>query len=126
MTAANQFRHRILVVEDDGLLAMYISDLLDDLGHEVVGPTGTIDDALARIAGEAIDVALLDVNLGGGKTSYPVAEMLSRRGVPFAFLTGYGEAGLTDNYRHRPILSKPVDQALLAETLRKLRPTARA
>ena len=123
MTAANQFCRRILVVEDDGLLAMYISDLLDELGHYVVGPTGTVEDALAKIASEAIDLALLDVNLGNGKTSYPVAEMLTRRGVPFAFVTGYGAAGLIDNYRHRPVLSKPVDQALLSETLRKLAPT---
>jgi CheY-like chemotaxis protein len=85
VTADDRSGCRILVMEDDGMLAMDISDTLDELGHLVVGPARTVKDALARIESEPIDVALLDINLGNGETSYPVAEMLRRRGVPFAF-----------------------------------------
>jgi DNA-binding response OmpR family regulator len=86
MTAADPSGWRILVMEDDGLLAMHISDTLDELGQIVVGPARTVEDALAIMENERIDMALLDVNLGNGETSYPVADILSRQGVPFAFL----------------------------------------
>ena len=107
-------------MEDDGLLALLIGELLDELGHIVIGPTRTVQSALAMIDTEAIDLALLDVNLGNGATGYPVAEILSQRGVPFAFLTGYGEAGLNGVFRDRPVISKPIDLRGLSETLRKL------
>jgi CheY-like chemotaxis protein len=120
VTADDRSGCRILVMEDDGMLAMDISDTLDELGHLVVGPARTVKDALARIESEPIDVALLDINLGNGETSYPVAEMLRRRGVPFAFLTGYGEFGIKESFRDRPVIPKPVDEMKLVTTLREL------
>jgi CheY-like chemotaxis protein len=124
MTAADRSGWRILVMEDDGLLAMHISDTLDELGQIVVGPARTVEDALALIENERIDMALLDVNLGNGETSYPVADILSRQGVPFAFLTGYGEDCLRGDSRDRPVISKPINETNLADTLRELRSTS--
>jgi len=124
MTVGGRSSWRIFVLEDDGMIAMCISNSLDELGHVVVGPARTIEDALVVIENETIDMALLDVNLGNGSTSYPIAEVLSRRGVPFAFLTGYGEAGLNGKFRDRPVLSKPLDERSFVETLRKLAPLA--
>jgi CheY-like chemotaxis protein len=111
---------RVLVMEDDGVLAMHISDTLDELGHTVIGPARTVEDALALIDSESVDIALLDVNLGHGKTSYPVAERLNREGIPFAFLTGYGENGVRKAFQDRPVVPKPVSDAHLIETLRQL------
>lgn len=123
MTTADQSGWHILVIEDDGLIAMDISDTLDQLGHVVVGPMRTVESALATIDNEVVDLALLDVNLANGETSYPIAEALRQRGVPFAFLTGYGEADLDESFRDRPVLSKPIDEKILSQTLRKLSPT---
>jgi CheY-like chemotaxis protein len=108
---------RILVLEDEGLVAMHMEDLLCDLGCEVVGPISTVDDAIATLGGETIDAALLDVNLGDGTTSYPVAARLRQTGVPFAFVTGYGAKGLDEQFRTVPVLSKPVDEAKLYDML---------
>jgi|SRR3982751_4225788 CheY-like chemotaxis protein len=119
--APNLSGWRILVMEDDGLLAMHLSDILDDLGHTVIGPSRTVQDALAIIERESVDIALLDVNLGNGETSYPVAEQLDRQGIPFAFLTGYGETGVRKTFQNRPVVPKPVSEAHLVETLRQLR-----
>src|SRR6185436_16783347 len=102
---------RVLVMEDDGLLALHLSDILDDLGHTVVGPSRTVGDALAISERESIDIALLDVNLGNGETSYPVVEQLNRQGIPLAFLTGYGEAGVRKTFQNRPVVPKPVSEA---------------
>ena len=125
MTAADPSGRRILVMEDNGLVAMLISELLDRLGHVVIGPHPSVQSALNALENEAIDLALLDINLGNGETSYPIAEILSRRGVPFAFLTGYDQAGLSREFRDRPVISKPIDQANLSQTLRKLSPISR-
>ena len=97
---------RILVVEDESMIWMLIEDGLSEEGCQVVGPAARLDDALHAAASETLDAALLDVNLGG-QPAYPVADILAKRGIPFAFLTGYGEAGLNEAYRHRPVLKKP-------------------
>jgi len=98
---------RILLVEDEAMVAMIIEDTLCDLGCEIVGPVSNIDRALAAAqAGDRIDGAFLDVNLRG-ELVYPVAEALAARGVPFAFVTGYGEKGIDARYRDAPVLTKP-------------------
>jgi DNA-binding response OmpR family regulator len=104
-------------MEDDGLIAMHIHDLLQELGFIVLGPARTVATALSIIEREIVDFALLDVNLGNDKTSFPVAEVLRRRGVPFAFLTGYGETGLIGMFEDRPVISKPIEEKSLAKTL---------
>ena len=84
----------MLVVEDESLVAMMLADMLGDLGCSVVGPLGTRTQALQAVTdGEPVDLALLDVNLGGDSV-YEVAEALRRRRVPYAFVSGYGAAGI--------------------------------
>lgn len=97
-------RH-ILVVEDEMMILMLIEDALADLGASVAA-AATVDQALALIDAQVFDAAMLDVNLNGNK-SYPVAEALAARGVPFIFLTGYVNHALTGGYSDRPVLKKP-------------------
>ena len=110
---------RVLVVEDEMLVLMIIEDMLADLGCESVTSAATVDAALARIDAEIFDVALLDMNLNGSK-SFPVADALAKRGVPFAFATGYTGHDMRDGYRDRPILKKPLQPTALAATLARL------
>lgn len=97
---------RVLVVEDEMLVAMLMEDYLDELGYEVVGPAMRLDRALKTAAEENFDFAILDINLAGEK-SFPVADLLRARGVPFIFATGYGVAGLTEAHRDAVVLQKP-------------------
>jgi len=99
---------RILVVEDEALIAMLVEALLADRGHAVVGPASRVAAALTLAEGETLDAAVLDVNLAG-ETVFPVAEVLTRRGVPVVFLTGYGRLGLPDRFRDFAVVEKPVD-----------------
>ena len=110
-------RLRILIVEDEMLVAMNIEDMLLDLGHEVAGLAGRLDAALS-LAGEAeFDLAMLDVNLAG-ETSFPVAALLAKRSIPFLFATGYGIKGIEEQYRDRPVLQKPFRASDLEAALR--------
>ncbi len=97
---------RILVVEDEPLLAMMIEDLLSEIGCVVVGPASHLAAGVALAAEAELDGALLDVNLGS-EAVYPVADTLRRRGVPFVFVTGYGRHGLDTPYAAHPIIQKP-------------------
>ena len=107
---------RILVVEDEMLVAMELGEILQGFGCFVIGPASRIRHAL-RLAGEAeIDAAVLDVNVAGEKV-FPVAEVLTRRGVPFVFATGYGAAGIDGVFPDSPILQKPYAEAALAAAL---------
>lgn len=108
---------RILVVEDEVAISMLLEDMLLDMGAEVVGPAGRIALALTFAESEALDLAILDVNLAG-ETIYPVVAALARRGVPFVFSTGYGSAGIDEPYRDRPVLQKPFSQAELERKLK--------
>jgi CheY-like chemotaxis protein len=110
---------KVLVVEDEALVSMLVEDMLTDLGCVVVGPAAEIEEAL-RLAGSAdIDAALLDVNLGG-RPIFPVADALKARGVPFAFASGYGEAGLSEDHRGAAVLQKPFREADLRRVLETL------
>jgi DNA-binding response OmpR family regulator len=110
---------RVLVVEDESMIAMLIEDMLSDHGAVVVGPAKRLDAALALAASEAVDLAVLDLNLAG-QAVYPVAEALSARGVPFLFMTGYGQLGIAERWRERPSLAKPFRPSQLADALRGL------
>ena len=83
---AEMFCRRVLIVEDEGMVAMLLEDMLTDLGHEVVATIGQMDGAAELVAEAAIDVAVLDVNLNGEHT-YSLATVLKARGVPFIFAT---------------------------------------
>ncbi len=99
---------RILVVEDEPLVAMLIEDLLEAEGCVVIGPAPRVADALRLAATERLDGALLDVSLDG-ETAYPVADALKASGVPFAFVTGRGAGGLIEAHRGSPLILKPFD-----------------
>jgi DNA-binding response OmpR family regulator len=111
---------RVLIVEDEPMLAAFLEDALTDLGCEVIGPALNMKDAL-RLAREAsIDGAGLDVNVAGEQV-YPVADVLAERGLPFVFMTGYGQAGLRESDRGRPVLQKPYSFERLVEIMTQWR-----
>ncbi|HEX7759843.1 MAG TPA: response regulator [Caulobacteraceae bacterium] len=109
---------RVLVVEDEAMVAMLIEDLLTDLGCVLAGSVSTAEEAMRLAMAQEFDLALLDVNLGDGETSFEVADLLRERTVPFAFLTGYGSGGVRADLRDAPILSKPVDPQELERLLK--------
>lgn len=111
--------HRVLVVEDELVIAMMIEDALIELGAVAVGPVAHIDDALKLAKTETIDAAFLDVNIQGGN-SYAVADILADRGIPFIFASGYSDWALAERHRDRPRLTKPYTSSELNEQLSRL------
>ena len=107
---------RVLVVEDEYLIRMLLEDMLADLGYAVAEAVGTLAEARKFAAAGAFDVAILDVNVDGEEI-YPVADILAQRGLPFVFVTGYGEGSLPAKYRSRPALQKPFQTEQLQATL---------
>ena len=97
---------RILVVEDDTILAMAVEAVLEDEGYSVVGPFARLDEALQAAEREALDGALLDINIVGGVV-FPVAEALDRRGVPFLIVSGYDDRIMRKASQDWPRLMKP-------------------
>ena len=105
----------VLVVEDEYIIAAELAQLLEEAGADVIGPVGTVADALNLIASNRnrIDGALLDINLHGERV-YPVADALSEAGVGFVFLSGYDAMLLPKTYERVPRCEKPVDWVQLA------------
>ena len=118
MTATDTLQgRRLLVVEDEYFLADDIVRGLKEKGAEVVGPVGTIDDALDLIdETERLDAAVLDLNLRG-EMAYPVADALLERGIPFVFTTGYDGASIPPRYKAVTRCEKPVDAPKIARAL---------
>jgi CheY-like chemotaxis protein len=112
---------RFLVVEDEFFVAAYIEDLLSDEGLEVIGPVGTLDEAKQMASDQAIDGAVLDVNLDGARVD-DVADILTRRKVPFLFVTAYGRDNLPPSYRDAVVVHKPFNDAVLMREVRQLAP----
>jgi CheY-like chemotaxis protein len=110
---------RILIVEDEALVAMLVEDALLDAGAEVIGPVATVAEAMSLLDASAPDAAVLDLNLAG-ETSTPVADVLSARGVPFVVATGYGAEGLPPGHATVPVLAKPYDPDELTNTLARI------
>jgi CheY-like chemotaxis protein len=120
MTDSPLSGRRILVIEDEMMVAMLLEDMLTDLGCTVLGPAARVHQALTLIATTgAPDAAVLDVNLNGQK-SYPVADALLARGVPFLFATGYHRDSVMNGYRSFPQLQKPFKRSELSDALAKL------
>ncbi len=107
---------RILLVEDETMIAMLVEDMLEDLGHNLAAVTGRLEEALTLIGSEAFDLAILDLNLGGILT-YPVADVLREKSIPFIFATGYGSSGLKEAYSDLPTLQKPFNQEDLSQAI---------
>jgi CheY-like chemotaxis protein len=97
---------RVLVVEDEMLVALLIEDLLTDLGCIVLGPFNTVAKALRAALMEGFDLALLDVNVAGEKI-FPVADALAARHIPFLLMSGYGENAIPPGHAERKVCSKP-------------------
>ena len=110
---------RLLVVEDEPLVALEIEAELTEEGAVVVGPAGSLEAAMRLIEAEPIDAALLDANLAG-KPVDALAAALAARGVPFAFASGYGPSGLPEGFRDRPLLGKPFGAEALVALVRGL------
>ena len=113
----------MLVVEDNQAASLYIEDILDRLGCVVIGPFPTMPEAREAAKTQAIDLALLDVNLAG-VLSYPVAQILDERNIPFILLTAYGEHGVPSDHPEWPWHSKPFVEADLVTKLRDMVPAA--
>lgn len=109
MTVEALAGRRILVVEDESLIAMFVQTVLEDLGCVVLGPIGRLDEALAAADEQEMDLAILDVHVRGG-TIEPVAERLLGRGIPFVLASGYGEWALSGALQGMPRLTKPFAQ----------------
>lgn len=122
--SASRRRGRVLIVEDESLIAMAISQDLMSLGWDIVGPAATIEEAHRLIGETALpDAAVLDVNLGG-RLVYPLADWLQSRGVPFVFCSGYEQLESHPAYEAWPRVRKPVDVELLDGELRRVRKAA--
>lgn len=107
---------RILIVEDEFLVAMLLEDLLSEMGHQVAGTFAQVAEAMKFAEHADLDFAILDINLAGA-TSFPVAEILRRRGIPFLFASGYGSPGLTSAFENELTLQKPYEPAELERAI---------
>ena len=106
----------ILIVEDESILAMLLEDFLDDLGYAPPAVASNVAQALRIIDAGDFDFAILDINLGG-EQSFPIADALDARGVPYIFMTGYGAAGVPERLRDHYILQKPYGAEALKKAL---------
>lgn len=108
---------RILVVEDEYLIADHMQGALEDEGAVVIGPAASVREALRLLDAEAhVDGAVLDINLGSEQV-FPVADALQRRGIPFIFATGYAAAGIPATWQHILRVEKPVQMAMVVAAL---------
>lgn len=111
--------YRILVVEDEPIIAIEIENTLNAMGCEIVGPVARLSQAIALASDRDLDCAVLDVNVRGGSIT-PVAELLLARGVPLLLTTGYSEFALPECLVHVPRLTKPYSNDGLVNEVRRL------
>lgn len=116
---------RVLIVEDEIVVALFLEDLLAEFGYEVAGVAARLEEALARAEAPDFVMAVLDVHLNG-RDVFPLADRLAERGLPFIFATGYGARGIPARHAGRPVLQKPFLPADLNQALAGLQPVAMA
>ena len=112
-------RLRILAVEDEALIAMELEAMLEDLGHEVIGPASTVEDALALLQRAAPDAAVVDANLGG-QSARPVVETLSKAGIPMVLASGYEARELNNLEISGVLVRKPYSERDLENALEEV------
>ena len=105
---------RILLVEDSPAIALAVSELLDELGYFVVGPTGCMATALELAEREHLSAAIVDLNIRGTK-AYSVLRILDRRGIPYIVASGYADWAMPCEFAGRPRLTKPFSERMLEE-----------
>jgi CheY-like chemotaxis protein len=110
---------RLLLVEDEMVVGMFMQELLQTIGYRSTDPIGRLSDAMAMAATERFDGAILDMNLNG-EIIYPLAELLTEQSVPFVFVTGYAPHSVDPRFTAVPILQKPVLQEDLADILQTI------
>lgn len=108
---------RILIIEDEPLIAMMLEDFLDVQGRAVAGTADSVASALPLVEAGGFDAAILDVNLRAGEKSWPVADALAQRGIPFVLATGGGDDAVTAGHAGRPLLAKPFTMDTVAKAL---------
>jgi CheY-like chemotaxis protein len=108
---------KVLVVEDQAPIALQMEDMLVESECEVVGPASRVGQALRLLSDNAVDAAVLDLNIAG-ELVYPVADALDARGLPYVFATGYSPSDVADRYGHRPVLQKPFSRRVFLEAIR--------
>jgi two-component SAPR family response regulator len=99
---------RFMIVDDEMIIALDLEAMLEDLGHTVVETVSRVDRGMELAKTSDIDMAILDINVRG-QPSFPIAQILRDRSVPFIFSSGYGEGGLIDGFRDELVLTKPYD-----------------
>ncbi|MGP1346414.1 MAG: response regulator [Phycisphaerales bacterium] len=114
---------RVLLVEDEFLVALSIKTMLENMGFEVIGPAASIEDAMRMLDDAAVDAAVLDINIIGG-TSVPIARLLQVQSRPFVFVTGYQSPShlLPNGLKSITRLTKPVEERALSAALRSAMP----
>ena len=110
---------RVLVVEDEPMIAMVVEDTIEMMGYQIVGPVAKLDEALALATRGDFDCAVLDINIRGGN-SYAVADLLLKRGCPFLFTTGYSDWSMPKHLIDEKRLTKPYSSRQLESELRLL------
>jgi CheY-like chemotaxis protein len=113
-------KRRVLIVEDEIVVALFLEDVLAEFGYAVAGVVCHLDEAMAREPD--YDVAVLDVHLNG-RSVFDFADMLAAQGIPFVFATGYGERGIPERHRGRPVLQKPFQPDDLKRVLEQTGPS---
>ena len=108
---------RVLILDDEPLIAMLLADYLDVLGHEVAASVETVADGLAQADARTLDLAVLDCRLADGEHSWPVADRLAEAGVPFLFSSGVTRDQLPARHADRPMLDKPYTLGTLEEAI---------
>jgi chemotaxis family two-component system sensor kinase Cph1 len=114
---------RVLLVEDEALVAMMIRESLTEFGFHVIGPVCTVSEAEAVAKDGHPDAAVLDINIADGLI-YSVAEILAARGVPFVFVTGYDAETVDSRFREIPVLQKPIEREMLLKIFQSSAPLA--
>jgi CheY-like chemotaxis protein len=113
-------KRQVLVVEDEVLVGMLLEDMLDELGCEVAAMSTHLDEALELALAAAFDFAVLDINLNGQR-SFPIADLLAERGVPFLFATGYAARIVPERHAQVPLIQKPFSLEDLRDGLLRLK-----
>lgn len=108
---------RVLIVEDEIIIALDLADMMADLGHTVVKIANRVESGLEFAANGIVDLAILDMNVRD-ELSFPIAVVLRERDIPFIFASGYGKRGLIEGFKDAHVLSKPYSIDVLAQMVR--------